>query len=357
MTDSGASASVDTGQNQWFEEMIRAMFRLLHHYEQGNFDAARYLREVQPNVFFPDKHAAYFLFLLKYCDEFFRARALLADKASRDLYDQLLLFRLLGHMHVRLPFNNDETKTYDEIANSWRLHETNDGGAFGKLSIFQIPVMGQDIRVKCWRENVAATFLTRQYYLNRDGSNVEPVPGDYIVDAGGCFGDTALGFAATAGESGHVYTFDPMPKHCAIIRENLAMNPALASRISVFELGLSATARTGRGFSGVEGTINPGATAFDDAISTTTLDKMADDGTLARVNFIKMDVEGSELDALRGAECVIRKHRPRLAISLYHRPEDFFTIPLWLDQLSCGYRFHLDHYSIHHEETVLYAAV
>jgi hypothetical protein len=59
--------------------------------------------------------------------------------------------------------------------------------------------------------------------------------------------------------------------------------------------------------------------------------------------------------ALRGGERSIRRWKPKLAISLYHRPEDFFVIPLWLDALGLGYRFHLDHYSIHHEETVLYA--
>jgi hypothetical protein len=66
--------------------------------------------------------------------------------------------------------------------------------------------------------------------------------------------------------------------------------------------------------------------------------------------------EGSELSALKGAETSIRRWRPKLAISLYHRPEDFFSIPLRIDSLSVGYNFFLDHYSIHNEETVLYAA-
>ena len=52
----------------------------------------------------------------------------------------------------------------------------------------------------------------------------------------------------------------------------------------------------------------------------------------------------------------IRRWRPNLgAISIYHRPEDFFVIPAWIDSLGLGYRFYLDHYSIHNEETVLYA--
>jgi hypothetical protein len=84
---------------------------------------------------------------------------------------------------------------------------------------------------------------------------------------------------------------------------------------------------------------------------------LVSEGAMGRIDFIKMDIEGSELSALQGAESALRRWRPKLAISLYHRPEDFFSIPLWLDSLGAGYEFFLDHYSIHHEETVLYARV
>jgi hypothetical protein len=55
------------------------------------------------------------------------------------------------------------------------------------------------------------------------------------------------------------------------------------------------------------------------------------------------------------AEASLRRWRLRLAISLYHHPDDFFTIPLWLDSLGLGYKFFLKHYSVHYEETVLFA--
>ena len=69
-----------------------------------------------------------------------------------------------------------------------------------------------------------------------------------------------------------------------------------------------------------------------------------------------MDIEGSELNALRGAEKTIKKFRPKLAISLYHRQDDFITIPEYLNNLNVGYNFYLDHFTIHHEETVLFAS-
>ncbi len=95
--------------------------------------------------------------------------------------------------------------------------------AFGPLAIFAVPGVDGTMRVKGWKENVAWTFLYRQYYFERNGVEVKPVSNDHVIDAGGCFGDTALGFADTVGSGGHVYVFDPLPKHCAIMRQQLEL--------------------------------------------------------------------------------------------------------------------------------------
>ena len=68
-----------------------------------------------------------------------------------------------------------------------------------------------------------------------------------------------------------------------------------------------------------------------------------------------MDIEGAELETLKGAEQTIRRFRPKLAICLYHRPEDFVTIPRFLDRVLPQYQFAIGHFTIHAEETVLYA--
>ena len=261
---------------------------------------------------------------------------------------------MLGHLHVRLPFNTPANRAQSAAARKWWVEDTQDAGPFGPLAIFAVPGNGHDIRVKGWKENVAWTFLYRQYYFERGGVEIKPAPGDHAVDAGGCFGDTALGFADIVGESGHVYVFDPLPKHCAIMREQLAMNPVLAPRISIYPAGLADRAND-LSVLPEDGVINPGARVVADAMPMTTIDELVARNQAPRIDFIKMDIEGSELSALRGAETAIRRWRPKLAISLYHRPEDFFTIPQWIDSLAVGYRFFLEHYSIHQEETVLFA--
>jgi hypothetical protein len=70
-----------------------------------------------------------------------------------------------------------------------------------------------------------------------------------------------------------------------------------------------------------------------------------------------MDIEGAELEALKGSEGVLRQFKPKLAITVYHDFKDFWTIPQYLDSLGLGYRFYLRHFTIHAEETVLFASV
>lgn len=76
-----------------------------------------------------------------------------------------------------------------------------------------------------------------------------------------------------------------------------------------------------------------------------------------KVTFIKMDIEGAELQALIGAEETICNNKPRLAISIYHKPEDIVDIPLYLSKIVPEYRFFIRHHTLHPYETVLYALI
>jgi FkbM family methyltransferase len=342
-----------TTSKTWLAWIFQEMFRLLHTHEQDNFDELRF-PEAHRNAFFADIHARYLSFLVDNANGFYAARSVLEDDTSRDLFDRLVLFRLLGHLHVRLPVNNRESLLQPTVPEDWKVDDTADVGMFGPLSIFAVPYKGTKVWVKGGPSNVAGVFLSGQYYFERNGVSIRPEPGDYVIDGGGCLGDTALRFAADVGADGWVYTFDPMLRHCEIMREAFQMNPKLASHIDLFDVGLANADRPRDASHSTPEAINPGA-RLEEGLPTRTIDGLVSSNEIKRIDLLKMDIEGSELGALQAAEHSLRRWRPKLAISLYHRPEDLYSIPLWLDSLKCGYRFFLDHYSIHHEETVLYA--
>lgn len=88
-------------------------------------------------------------------------------------------------------------------------------------------------------------------------------------------------------------------------------------------------------------------------INVTTLDKQLGN---RKISFIKMDIEGSEYEALVGAEKIISEQMPILAISIYHKLEDIFSLPKLILEFSPHYKLYLRHYNFWGPaETVLYA--
>ena len=74
-----------------------------------------------------------------------------------------------------------------------------------------------------------------------------------------------------------------------------------------------------------------------------------------KVTFIKMDIEGAEMHALRGAEKIIKENLPTLAICTYHRATDLWEIPFYIKQLSPQYAIYFRHHEHSDHETVCYA--
>lgn len=91
----------------------------------------------------------------------------------------------------------------------------------------------------------------------------------------------------------------------------------------------------------------PGSFAADigqENVETISIDAMLNG---QRASYIKMNIEGSEKQALKGAEDTVRKYKPRLAVAGYHRTEDFWKIPLMMRAYREDYKIYLRSYMNH----------
>lgn len=68
-----------------------------------------------------------------------------------------------------------------------------------------------------------------------------------------------------------------------------------------------------------------------------------------------MDIEGAELEALKGAQKLIKANKPCLTISIYHKPEDIVELPLFVCSLNSDYKIYLRHHTYGIFDTVMYA--
>ncbi|MDP9171847.1 MAG: FkbM family methyltransferase [Acidobacteriota bacterium] len=271
---------------------------------------------------------------------------LLEDEASKELLIRILAFRVLGDRHVRLPLN---TPHYWALRRSVAKYIEDRGTIKGDSFLRDLHRFNiRGVRLNAHPLNILNTFLLEQYRCARASVGVKP--GDIVIDCGGCWGDTALEFALTAG---HVYCFECMPSNIAIFKKNLELNPALASKITL--VGKALSGRSGEKLSFLDsGAGSRSSEGGSVEVETITIDDFVSENGIGRVDLIKMDIEGSEPVALAGARGTLLRSRPDLAISLYHDIEHFVSIPAWLDGLNAGYRFYLDHFTIHLEETVLF---
>lgn len=189
--------------------------------------------------------------------------------------------------------------------------------------------------------------LGRQYFID---NLFKPSEEEVFIDAGCYDGESTLDFINWChGKYKKIYAFEPDSKNFKICQEMFKQ-----TQINDFELmnvGLwnkdEVLSFTNTG--GGDSRINDTGTSQIEAVS---LDQILNG---EKVTFIKMDIEGSELQALEGAKQTIQTYRPKLAICIYHKPEDILDIQLYIKSLVPDYQFYIRHYTLFQVETVLYA--
>lgn len=349
-----------TSAEQFLDHLLSSFFIDMQSQQSDNYDWDRFSADGIDcsDIPYTALHIETLLAVTRQTEQFFQAYNLLQDEASKALFLELLRYKLAGHKHVRLSRNNAQ---YAEITKQGKNYPSIPSdtcqlmGYTANLNTYDLVFDGHRLHFKALQ--ILWPFLFRQYYFARDGVVIKPEKGDYVIDGGASLGDTSLAFGASVGSKGYVYLFEILESHIKICEENLRQNEGL-SRFKLLRYGLSDKMKAACPCE----TANSSSFDFgfelnddDPRFALTTIDQLVLAGEVERVDFIKMDIEGSELRALKGAENTLRRFKPKLAISLYHKIKDFYEIPLYLDGLGLGYRFYLDHYTIHVGETVLYA--
>lgn len=199
--------------------------------------------------------------------------------------------------------------------------------------------------------SIFCNFYLEQYsYKNL----IKAQKGDYVIDGGACYGDTALYFANLVGESGKVFAFEFVEDNIKLFNKNLEINTHI-NNIILVKHPLYADSNTFVDSVGSGSSATISLDSSNSSIQTLSIDNFVKNNNIARIDFIKLDIEGSEFDALIGAKESIKRFKPKLAICLYHSANDYIRIPLLLSEFAPGYKFYFDHFTLGRYESVLFA--
>ena len=165
--------------------------------------------------------------------------------------------------------------------------------------------------------------------------------GDIVLDCGASDGD----FTREALQAGAnlVVSIEISPAAIECLRRNLAL-PLAEGRVIVYPKGVWDADGSlqlnvsDSNFAANSVVLHPEGSHRDVEVPLTTIDKIVRELRLARVDFIKMDIEGAEAKALAGARTTIVKFKPRLSIATEHKPDDQFTIPNAIRSLRSDYK-------------------
>lgn len=164
--------------------------------------------------------------------------------------------------------------------------------------------------------------------------------GDVVIDAGANMG--LFSVFASLKNVAKVYAFEPQKEAIRILEENISKNK-LQEVIKIEPFGLSDTnAVFFLNYSG-DGHSSGSIVMHDDKLGSeqiqcVTIDSWARKNKIERIDFIKADIEGAERNMLMGATETLQKFQPRLAICIYHLPDDYEVISSIIKKANPAYR-------------------
>lgn len=156
---------------------------------------------------------------------------------------------------------------------------------------------------------------------------------DSFLDLGAYNGDTVLDFVSRVGSFGHITAVEPDGKSFSKLQKN-------TEHLDIERINAAVSDSCGSipfSFKSSRGSVSGG----NDMIDSVSIDFLARN---KRFDYIKFDVEGKELDAIVGGKQTIKKDKPKMLISAYHKSDDYFAIPLKVWELNPEYKIYMRHF-------------
>lgn len=167
---------------------------------------------------------------------------------------------------------------------------------------------------------------------------------DIYVDGGAYIGDT-YNYLIERAEVSQSYLIEPDPNNFARLTNNVKQAVCIPMALSdKIELVKFASDSAESAHIDSKGTYN---------VMTVSLDQLFPN--VHNLSFIKLDLEGGEFKAINGAKRLIRNSRPVMAVSIYHKPQDIWEIPLLLSEYCEDYNFYIRQHNFNSFDSVLYA--
>lgn len=174
------------------------------------------------------------------------------------------------------------------------------------------------------------------------------LPGNIVVDAGASgSGIATMCFSKLVGDTGKVIALEPDKKNFQVLKQNLKLNDV--KNVIALNKGLWSREETLNFDSGMGESSSVSFTKENDSgnlikISCVDLDHLLNDLSIRSVDFIKMDIEGAEIEALEGMKNTLNTGKPTLAIASYHLRDGKPThLVLETSLKMMGYRVHTGH--------------
>ena len=225
-------------------------------------------------------------FYEEHIEEFLAVRNLLSDEESRRIFDNILSYKLSGEIGYLLDAESDEDEIWQGIIHSETIRTAADLGAYNGDTVRRLLEKGENIQTVWAMEPDGRNYKKLEAYAEGE-TRARVIP----VNAGAWNEETIL-------------FFDKSGNRNASFEKNRSQT--LADRpLKVAE------------------------------VKASPLDSVLDG---ARVDYIKYDVEGSEREALDGSCKTLAEHAPTLLVSLYHRSEDLFALPLHIQKIAPHYK-------------------